>query len=73
MRLMQIKSIQEMRKSKNGKIYDVFIPDLGADKDVDLIDVMIKVGDIVDVEDGLITLETEKASMDVPTPYKKDC
>ena len=31
---------------------------------------MIKVGDIVDVEDGLITLETEKASMDVPTPYK---
>src|SRR5574344_1368415 len=52
------------------KIYDVFIRDLGADKDVDLIDVMIKVGDIVDVEDGLITLETEKASMDVPTPYK---
>ena len=52
------------------KIYDVFIPDLGADKDVDLIDVMIKIGDIVDVEDGLITLETEKASMDVPTPYK---
>ena len=52
------------------KIYDVFIPDLGADKDVDLIDVMIKVGDIVEIEDGLITLETEKASMDVPTPYK---
>lgn len=51
------------------KIYDVFIPDLGADKDVDLIDVMIKVGDIVDVEDGLITLETEKASMDVPAPF----
>ena len=52
------------------KIYDVFIPDLGADKDVDLIDIMIKVGDIVEIEDGLITLETEKASMDVPTPYK---
>lgn len=52
------------------KIYDVFIPDLGADKDVDLIDIMVKVGDSVEVEDGLITLETEKASMDVPTPYK---
>ncbi len=51
------------------KIYDIFIPDLGADKDVDLIDVMVKVGDKVEVEDGLITLETEKASMDVPTPY----
>lgn len=51
------------------KIYDIFIPDLGADKDVDLIDVMVKVGDKVEVEDGLITLETEKASMDVPTEY----
>ncbi|BAK73557.1 dihydrolipoyllysine-residue acetyltransferase [Arcobacter sp. L] len=51
------------------KIYDIFIPDLGADKDVDLIDIMVKVGDIVEVEDGLITLETEKASMDVPTTH----
>ncbi|NLN12754.1 MAG: dihydrolipoyllysine-residue acetyltransferase [Arcobacter skirrowii] len=51
------------------KIYDIFIPDLGADKDVDLIDIMVKVGDKVEVEDGLITLETEKASMDVPTTH----
>lgn len=51
------------------KIYDIFIPDLGSDKDVDLIDIMVKVGDKVEVEDGLITLETEKASMDVPTEY----
>lgn len=51
-------------------IKEIFIPDLGADKDVDLIDIMVKIGDIVDVEDGLITLETEKASMDVPTPYQ---
>jgi pyruvate dehydrogenase E2 component (dihydrolipoamide acetyltransferase) len=50
-------------------IQDIFIPDLGADKDVDLIDVMVKVGDVVEVEDGLITLETEKASMDVPTTH----
>jgi len=50
-------------------IHDIFIPDLGADKDVDLIDVMVKVGDVVEVEDGLITLETEKASMDVPTTH----
>lgn len=51
------------------KVYDIFIPDLGADKDVDLIDIMVKVGDKVEVEDGLITLETEKASMDVPTTH----
>ncbi len=51
------------------KIQEIFIPDLGADKDVDLIEVMVSVGDVVEVEDGLITLETEKASMDVPTTH----
>lgn len=50
-------------------IHDIFIPDLGADKDVDLIEVMVNIGDVVEVEDGLITLETEKASMDVPTTH----
>lgn len=50
-------------------IVDIFIPDLGDDKDVDLIDVMVSVGDTVEVEDGLITLETDKASMDVPTTH----
>jgi dihydrolipoamide dehydrogenase len=52
-----------------GKIIDIHIPDLGADKDVDLIEVMVEVGDSVEEEDGLITLETEKASMDVPTTH----
>jgi len=50
-------------------LVDIFIPDLGADKDVDLIEIMVEVGDTVEVEDGLITLETEKASMDVPTTH----
>jgi pyruvate dehydrogenase E2 component (dihydrolipoamide acetyltransferase) len=50
-------------------IQDIFIPDLGGDTDVDLIDIMVHVGDTVEVEDGLITLETEKASMDVPTTH----
>jgi len=50
-------------------IKDIFIPDLGGDTDVDLIDIMVSVGDKVEVEDGLITLETEKASMDVPTTH----
>jgi pyruvate dehydrogenase E2 component (dihydrolipoamide acetyltransferase) len=50
-------------------IEEVYVPDLGADKDVDLIDVMVHVGDTVEAEDGLITLETEKASMDVPAPF----
>ena len=50
-------------------LVDIFIPDLGDDKDVDLIEVMVEVGEEVEVEDGLITLETEKASMDVPTTH----
>ncbi|PLY04192.1 MAG: dihydrolipoyllysine-residue acetyltransferase [Arcobacter sp.] len=50
-------------------IEEVFIPDLGADKDVDLIDVMVSVGDVVEFDEGLVTLETEKASMDVPAPF----
>ncbi len=50
-------------------IIDIVIPDLGGDTDVDLIDIMVAVGDTVEEEDGLITLETEKASMDVPTTH----
>jgi len=50
-------------------IQDIFIPDLGGDTDVDLIDIMVSVGDVVEIEDGLITLETDKASMDVPTTH----
>ena len=50
-------------------IQDIFIPDLGGDTDVDLIEIMVSIGDTVEVEDGLITLETEKASMDVPTTH----
>jgi len=50
-------------------IEEVFVPDLGDEKDVDIIDVMVAVGDNVEFEDGLITLETEKASMDVPSPF----
>ncbi len=51
------------------KIQDIFIPDLGGDTDVDLIEIMVSIGEEVEVEDGLITLETEKASMDVPTTH----
>ncbi|MGB5866869.1 MAG: dihydrolipoyllysine-residue acetyltransferase [Arcobacteraceae bacterium] len=50
-------------------IENVYVPDIGGDSDVDVIEVMISVGDHVDFDDGLITLETEKASMDVPAPF----
>lgn len=47
---------------------NVVVPDLGDFKDVEVIDVLVKPGDSVQLETPLITLETEKAAMDVPSP-----
>ena len=42
------------------------VPDLGEFSDVEIIEVLVAPGDTVEVEDSLVTLETDKASMDVP-------
>ncbi len=47
---------------------DVVVPDLGDFSDVEVIEVFVKAGDSVSAEDPLITLETDKAAMDVPSP-----
>ena len=47
---------------------DIVVPDLGDFSDVEVIEVLVSAGDRVAREDGLITLETDKASMDVPSP-----
>ena len=44
----------------------IVIPDIGAFDDVDVIEVLVNVGDIIKTDDPLLTLETEKASMDIP-------
>src|SRR5687768_5660469 len=46
---------------------DITVPDLGDFKDVEVIDVLVKAGDKIEVDTPLITLETEKATMDVPS------
>src|SRR5690554_1814286 len=46
---------------------DVTVPDIGTDGEVDVIDVLVSVGDEIEAEAGLITLETDKATMDVPS------
>ena len=51
------------------EIKQVLVPDIGDYKDVSVIEVMVKVGDTVNAEDTLLTLETDKAAMDVPSPY----
>ena len=47
----------------------VTVPDIGNYKDVPVIEVMVKVGEAVKAEQSLITLETDKATMDVPAPF----
>ena len=51
------------------EIKQVLVPDIGDYKDVDIIEVMVKAGDTIKAEDNLITLETDKAAMEVPSPY----
>ena len=48
---------------------DIHLPDLGGFKDVAVIDVLVKPGDAVQVDTPLLTLETDKATMDVPSPF----
>src|SRR5436305_13915787 len=47
---------------------DVRVPDIGDFKEVPVIEVFVKPGDAVKPDDSLITLESDKATMDVPSP-----
>ena len=47
---------------------DVNVPDIGDFKDVPVIEVLVKPGDVVKAEQPLVTLESDKATMDVPSP-----
>lgn len=51
------------------KTIEVTVPDIGTDGEVDVIDVLVSVGDSIDAEAGLITVETDKATMDVPSSH----
>jgi pyruvate dehydrogenase E2 component (dihydrolipoamide acetyltransferase) len=50
------------------EIRDVKVPDIGDFEAVDIVEVLVSPGDRVEVEDSLITLESDKATMDVPSP-----
>ena len=47
---------------------EIKIPDIGDFKEVAVIEVLVKPGDVIKAEDSIVTLESEKASMDVPAP-----
>ncbi|HRD49045.1 MAG: dihydrolipoyl dehydrogenase [Candidatus Competibacter sp.] len=50
------------------KLIEIKVPDIGDFKGVDVIEVLVKPGDTIAPEDSLIVLETDKASMEVPSP-----
>jgi len=54
--------------SAPGGTAEVRIPDIGDFKDVPVIEIFVKVGDTVKAEDPLVSLESDKATMDVPAP-----
>src|SRR4051812_18092116 len=47
---------------------EVKVPDIGDFKDIPIIEVLVKPGDTIGKEDTLVTLESDKATMDVPSP-----
>ena len=48
---------------------NVELPDIGDFDSVDVIEVLVKVGDIINENDSIITLETDKATMEIPAPF----
>ena len=57
------------QKTSVSEIIEVAVPDIGEDGEVEVIEVLVSVGDSIEEEDGLITLETDKATMDVPSSH----
>ncbi|MEM5367649.1 dihydrolipoyl dehydrogenase [Paraburkholderia azotifigens] len=54
--------------ASGGSVQEIKVPDIGDYKDVPVIEVAVKVGDRVEKEQSLVTLESDKATMDVPSP-----
>ena len=49
-------------------VKEIKVPDIGDFKSVSVIEVLVQVGDLIKAEDSLITLESDKASMEIPSP-----
>jgi len=47
---------------------EIFVPDIGDFSDVEVIEVLVKAGDTIQAEDSLITVESDKAAMEIPAP-----
>lgn len=63
-------SITPPASSGTTSVEEVRIPDIGSTALVDVIEVFVKAGDEIDIDTPLITLESDKASMEIPSPLK---
>ena len=57
-----------VKYAKEKKYMKIIVPDIGDFKDVAVIEVLVQAGDVVAVEDSLITIESDKATTDIPAP-----
>ena len=57
-----------MKIEKNAAAIEVKVPDIGDFKDVEIIEILVKEGDTVQAEQSLLTVESDKASMEIPSP-----
>lgn len=62
--------IEAIEQISVASLVDVVIPDIGGATEVDVIDILVKDGDSVQKDQSLITLEGDKATMDIPCPYE---
>ena len=51
------------------KLREVVVPDIGNFESVDVIEILVKAGDVIAKDDSLLTVESDKASMDIPAPF----
>src|SRR4249919_808885 len=51
------------------ELMEARVPDIGSDGGVPVIELLVKVGDTVAKDQGLVTLESDKATMEVPSPF----
>ena len=58
----------ETKEETTTKIVPVIVPDIGDFDEVEVIEILVNVGDELNEEDSIITLESDKASMEIPTP-----
>jgi pyruvate dehydrogenase E2 component (dihydrolipoamide acetyltransferase) len=62
-------AIPYMAESRMADLKEARVPDIGGYDDVPVIEVLVGVGDTVQLDQGLVTLESDKATMEVPAPF----